>query len=169
MKALVTILICTLLTACATQRNAEKYYAIHPEKLAEQCTDKFPVKDSVVVIDIVHFDTLFIAGEPVILKDSFYIKGDTIVKQVTKECPKVQTITKTVTHDSIIYRRDMAMEYMLNSKIEEQGKQITELQTVLKQSNEGRSRWRLWCLITWGICAVFIGFKIVKPRLPFIG
>lgn len=159
--------ILTWLTGCTTQRKAEKYYQKHPEKLAEKCADEFPVKDSIIVIDSVHFDTLYLEGEPVILKDSFFIKGDTIIKQITKECPKVQTITKTVTHDSIIYRRDIAYETTLDYTIQELKQEVGKFIAKYEATKEGRDKWRKWCLITWAICAVYLGLIFFKSKLPF--
>lgn len=164
---------CSWLTGCVSQRKAEKFYQKHPEKLAQACSEHFPVKDSSIVRDSVRFDTLFLEGEPVVLKDSFFIKGDTIVKVITKECPKVETIVKTSRHDSIIYRRDIAYEATLNYKNVSLEREVAQSETkaaavedALQKSNEGRSKWRKWCLITWAICGAYIGLRIFA-RLPF--
>lgn len=159
----VLIIIMTWMVSCTTQRKAERFYKKHPDKLAQKCAETFPVKDSIVVIDSVHFDTLYIEGEPVIIRDSFFIKGDTIVRQITKECPKVQTITKVIRHDSIIYRRDAAYEATLEHELAAKETALGALQSKYDDTKDARNKWRLWCLITWGIIAAFLSIKILSP------
>lgn len=46
-KILLPALAGFFILGCATQKNAESFYAKHPEQLAASCAEKYPVKDSV--------------------------------------------------------------------------------------------------------------------------
>lgn len=163
-----TILFLLILTGCTTQKKASKYFNNHPDQLAPICAEKFPVKDSLVTRDSIRFDTLFIEGEPVILKDSFYIKGDTVVKVITKECSKVQAIYKTVTKDSIHYVENTARAKVLenaieagNKKIKQIGDSLTKAEDKIKHKN--KLIW--WLIIVVAIESLWI-FR--KPLLSLI-
>lgn len=151
---------------CATQKNAEKYYQKHPEKLAEKCAYEFPVIDSVVVIDSVHFDTLYIETEPLVIKDSFYIQGDTIIKTVTKQCPPHKEVIKTVRHDSIIIRRDRAYETVQQNQLFMEREQNTKLNNEVKDLEKKRNWWRTACLITWALILFYVLGRM-KKFIPF--
>ena len=175
MKFLCTISLLLLVGSCTTQKKAEKYFAKHPEKLAEKCANTFPVKDSIVVKDSISFDTLYLQQEPTILKDSFYLKGDTIIRVVTKECPPAVSLIKTVRHDSIIYRRDMARETVLQYQLQDRQKLISDyLQTIQDQNKElrkdqetitAKTKCIIWLIIIITLQSIYI-FR--KPLLKLI-
>jgi hypothetical protein len=163
-----TIFFLLVLIGCTTQKKATNYFNNHPDQLAPICADKFPVKDSLVTRDSVRFDTLFIEGDPVVLKDSFYIKGDTVVKQVTKECPKVQTIVKTVIKDSIHYVENTARVAMLLNQVKELSDKVEKCQTMsdkLQDKVKHKNKVIWWLIIVVAIESLWI-FR--KPLLSLI-
>lgn len=166
------------LTSCTTERKATKYFNNHLEKLAPLCVETFPPKDSTVTKDSIRFDTLYIEGEPVILKDSFYIKGDTVVRVITKECPKVQTVIKTEIKEVTHYVENTAKVKVLenviandNKTIQKQAGQIEDRDNKIK----GKNGW-IWKLIIVVAIETIILFRkplisLVKPLIgiPPIG
>lgn len=154
-----------LLAGCMTARKAEDYLK-SKNKLAEVCATNFPVHDSTYTKDSIAFDTITKAGEPVFLRDSFYIVGDTIVKTVYKQCPAQQTITKTVMHDSIIIRENTARVAALQQQLTDEKIKNGIISAQLNDTKAGRSKWRMWCLITWSLCGLY-GFLKFKRLIPF--
>jgi uncharacterized lipoprotein YehR (DUF1307 family) len=166
--AVAAIILALWLCGCSHEKQAQKFFAEHPDKLADKCAAIFPVHDSTIVRDSVRFDTLYMEGVPVILRDSFYIKGDTIIKQVIKQCPQSQIITKYVNRDSIIYRRDGAAEAVLNFHVSRlQADSIRKLQTIegLTSKVGGKNK-LIWLLLAVVILESLWIFR--KPLLSII-
>lgn len=162
----ILFIICVmLLLSCTTARKATDYMKKHPDIGSEYCKDAFPVLDSVIVRDSISFDTLYLEPLPEIIRDSFYIQGDTIIRTVTKQCPPHQTITKTVRHDSIIIRRDRAFEYVQSDTIKNQAYTIREQAADLNRVKHGRNLWRIIAIgLMLLIAAYTIGrFKKILP------
>jgi hypothetical protein len=160
-----TIFFLLVLIGCTTQKKATNYFNNHPDQLAPICADKFPVKDSLVTRDSVRFDTLFIEGDPVVLKDSFYIKGDTVVKVVTKECPKVQTIFKTVIRDSIHYVRDRAFEATLLNDIDKAKALLVECRAqIVSDANKIKHKNK----VIWWLVIVVVAESLWIFRRPLL-
>lgn len=152
MKNLLIISLFLSLWSCTTERKAQRFYNENPEKLAALCANEFPVKDSVIVRDSIRLDTLYLETEPTILKDSFYIKADTIVRVITKKCPPAATIVKTIRHDSIIIRRDTAKEAVLignNAK-------CREALNIAVNRLEKRNKTIVWLIILLTLETIYI-------------
>jgi hypothetical protein len=164
------LLLVALMFSCTTQRKVERWNDKHLDKAAEYCAETFPVKDSTSVDSVVTFDTLYLEGEPEIIKDSFYIKGDTVIKVITKKCPQVQTIYKTVRKDSFVLRRDKAAEYVLESKLQASNVTIiktTERVKILEEKIKTKNKKIWWLLAALAVCVGWnfrkLIFKLIKP------
>lgn len=136
MKNLLIISLFTMLWACNTQYKAEKFYTKHPQKLADKCASTFPVRDSIFVKDSISFDTLYLEQQPIVLKDSFFIKGDTVLRTITKQCPPATSLIKTIRHDSIVIRPDMAKEASLQYQIEDLKKLVADYVQTIQDKNK---------------------------------
>ena len=106
------------ITSCNPQRKINKAKSLlneHPDEAAKYCAEKFPVKDSVYVRDSIHFDTLYLENEaePIV---SYETIRDTVYKTV-KMPGTTYFVTKTVTKDSIVIRRDIAKETSLQNQV----------------------------------------------------
>lgn len=153
-----------LMTSCTTARKVEKWNAKNPVKAAAYCAKTFPPVEWVEVIRDTLTDTT-IAFYPEWVFDTLYVGPDTVVMKA--KCPPSKTITRTI-RDTIKTRvRDSAAVYALQGQLQAQGKEIAVLQDNVIEAKEGRNKWRLWCLITWGILASIIAVKIFTPKLPF--
>lgn len=106
------------ITSCNPQRKINKAKSLlneHPDEAAKYCAEKFPVKDSTIVRDTTVFDTLYLENEPEV--DIRYV-NDTVFKTITVP-GTTYFVTKTVTKDSIVIRRDIAKETALQAKIDD--------------------------------------------------
>ena len=156
------VLMLFLLAACNSVQKATDYLR-KKQALAEVCAVNYPVRDSAYVRDSLSFDTLYVPGDPVILKDSFYIHGDTIIRTISKQCPKEKTIVQTIRHDSVIIRENTAKQAALQIQMGQLQGTLAVTQSKLEDMKKGRSRWRLWCLITWAVVGGYVALKIYSP------
>jgi len=126
MKNILFLLI--ILTGCATQKKADKFYAKHPELLALKCATTYPVKDSIIKGDsVILFDTLWET-----FTDTLISEPQVIIE--TKLVPK--TVTKWVTIRDTIIRENTARVAVLGSqiaKLNEANRNLVELNADLSQ------------------------------------
>ena len=126
MKNILFLLI--ILTGCATQKKADKFYAKHPELLALKCATTYPVKDSIIKGDsVILFDTLWET-----FTDTLISEPQVIIE--TKIVPK--TVTKWVTIRDTIIRENTARVAVLGSqiaKLNEANRNLVELNADLSQ------------------------------------
>lgn len=121
------------------------------------CSVMFPCLDSSYVIESVEYDTVTIAGESFVVTERV---NDTIY--LTKTLPG-KVITKTITKDSIVYRRDNAREAVLQSQVSQLTKSQDKILTEKDKYKSSAGKWRTASLITWGILLAFIvGWIVAK-------
>jgi len=137
----------------------QKWNLLHPVEAAQYCADQFPARDSVSIIDSVHFDTLYVENETV-LRDSFFIKGDTVVKVVDKKCPTMQQVTKTINREIYVLRIDSASVVAMRGQLamEQAARQKTAAK--LSEAKDKLNWWRIACIITWCAIVVLMAFRI---------
>lgn len=146
-----------LLGGCATQKKAEKYYKKHPVELAKECSEKFPVRDSLIAGDSIFvYDTLWGIET---YTDTLISEPQVITEVKTVTVPKV--ITKTVTIRDTVIRENTAKTYYLNSKIANLSTDKAKLQVKLSDAIERidkiRSKynntlsWLILCIVLLGI------------------
>ena len=168
MKNLLFLLI--ILTGCATQKKADKFYAKHPELLALKCATTYPVKDSIIKGDsVVLFDTLWETFTDTLISEPQVI---TEIKTV----PKI--VTKWVTIRDTIVRENTARVAVLGSqiaKLNEANRNLVELngdlsQKLVRISDERdtfkheRNKWRLrFFLLLFGVTILY-GFKVKTTK-----
>jgi hypothetical protein len=152
----VIIWIVAMLSSCATQSKAERFYNKHPEKLAEKCAEKYPVKET------------YIPGDTVTVYDSttrIDTLKDTIISEpkVITEIKKVvvtKVVTKTNTIRDTIKVENTAKTAVLNSQIENCEKKYQELylkyEQAVKRGDDFRSKYQK--TVSWLVlCIVIIG------------
>ena len=153
MKNLLFLLI--ILTGCATQKKADKFYAKHPELLALKCATTYPVKDSIIKGDsVVHFDTLWET-----YTDTLISEPQVIIE--TKIVPK--TVTKWISRTDTIIRENTARVSFLNSQIEKlkevnlkQSEIIGNLTTERDDFKKARDKWKLrFFLLLFGVSIAY--------------
>lgn len=160
------LLLISMLFSCTTEKKVHKWNLLHQAEAAKYCAENFPARDSVSTVDSTHFDTLYVENETV-LRDSFYIKGDTVVRVVDKKCPKVQTIIKTVTRETYVLRIDSAAVVAMRGQLVKQQEARQTSETRLQGTKEKLNRWRLIaiCSISLNLILILlIAQKIFKRR-----
>jgi|694.fasta_scaffold48832_5 hypothetical protein len=127
---LLKVLVLFVFTGCMSEK-----------KLAQVCADKFPIKDSTVIIERVDTTYQYIKGDSI--RVPFYLKGKVVYKDTI--CPPVRVPQVTKTKEKIVYQENTAklaikdnIIYNLNKSVHEHLKKIDEL----KKSNESLIKFR---------------------------
>ena len=108
------LLLTIILSSCLTEKKSVKQLALiqnkFPSLIAQNCADKFPIKESVEIREVVTYDT--IKNTDTLIKDS--IINNEVVRFVYLPG---KTITKTIKKDSIIRLENTAKLFVLESKL----------------------------------------------------
>jgi len=108
------LLLTIILSSCLTEKKSVKQLALiqnkFPSLIAQNCADKFPIKESVEIREVVTYDT--IKSVDTLIKDS--IINNEVIRFVYLPG---KTITKTVKKDSIIRLENTAKLFVLESKL----------------------------------------------------
>lgn len=108
------LLLTIILSSCLTEKKSVKQLALiqnkFPTLIAQNCADKFPIKESVEIREVVTYDT--IKSTDTLIKDS--IINNEVVRFVYLPG---KTITKTIKKDSIIRLENTAKLFVLESKL----------------------------------------------------
>lgn len=145
-------LLVLLLTGCATQKKADKFYKKHHDKLAELCADKFPVVEKFLPGDTVtNYDTLWGLE---IHTDTLVSEPQVIVQTKTVNVPKI--VTKTVTiHDTIIKENTAKIVNLQYDLVSSEVK----LKAAIQRGDDYKSKYQN--VISWLIlCIVLLGMGI---------
>lgn len=152
----VIVWIVAMLSSCATQKKAEKFYKKHPIELAKQCAEKFPIVEQYIKGDSVTvYDTLWGLETRI---DTVTITPDVVTKIVEKTVPKI--VTKTITvHDTVI-KENTAKTAVLsseNAKLKLDNVELNvKLSAAIQRGDDFRSKYHK--TISWLVlCIVLIG------------
>lgn len=109
------LLLTTLLFAsCLTEKKSVKKLALiqnkFPTLIAQNCADKFPIKESIEIREVVTYDT--IKSVDTLIEDS--IINNEVVRFVYLPG---KTITKTIKKDSVIRLENTSKLFVLESKL----------------------------------------------------
>jgi hypothetical protein len=108
------LLLTIILSSCLTEKKSVKQLALiqnkFPSLIAQNCADKFPIKESVEIREVISYDT--IKSVDTLIKDS--IINNEVVRFVYLPG---KTITKTIKKDSIIRLENTAKLFVLESKL----------------------------------------------------
>jgi hypothetical protein len=108
------LLLTIILSSCLTEKKSVKQLALiqnkFPSLIAQNCADKFPIKESVEIREFVTYDT--IKSVDTLIKDS--IINNEVIRFVYLPG---KTITKTIKKDSIIRLENTAKLFVLESKL----------------------------------------------------
>lgn len=162
------LLILLIFTGCMTPKKAVDVLSRPKNEpvLAELCSTRFPVKDSIIKGDsVIRYDTLW--G---LVTDTLISEPQVIIE--TKIVPK--TVTKWVTIRDTIVRENTAKVSVLNSKIAKSARDIrnlTELTHELTQQRDGykseRNKWKLRFFLLLGIFGLIYAAKVKMTKKLF--
>jgi hypothetical protein len=108
------LLLTIILSSCLTEKKSVKQLALiqnkFPTLIAQNCADKFPIKESVEIREVISYDT--IKSVDTLIKDS--IINNEVIRFVYLPG---KTITKTIKKDSVIRLENTAKLFVLESKL----------------------------------------------------
>jgi len=108
------LLLTIILSSCLTEKKSVKQLALiqnkFPTLIAQNCADKFPIKESVEIREVVTYDT--IKSVDTLIKDS--IINNEVIRFVYLPG---KTITKTIKKDSVIRLESTSKLFVLESKL----------------------------------------------------
>lgn len=143
------LLLTILFASCMTEKQSVKKLAIinskYPELIAQNCSDKFPIKETIEVRETITHDTL--KSTDTLIKDS--IINNELVRYVYLPG---QTITKTIKKDSVIRLENTAKLFILEGKLKAANEQIIKQKQMITIG-----RWVGFLLLI--IIGVFFIFK----------
>ena len=143
------LLLTILFASCMTEKQSVKKLAIinskYPELIAQNCSDKFPIKETIEVRETITHDTL--KSTDTLIKDS--IINNELVRYVYLPG---QTITKTIKKDSVIRLENTAKLFILDGKLKAANEQIIKQKQMITIG-----RWVGFLLLI--IIGVFFIFK----------
>jgi len=127
------LLLTIILSSCLTEKKSVKQLALiqnkFPSLIAQNCADKFPIKESVEIREVVTYDT--IKSVDTLIKDS--IINNEVVRFVYLPG---KTITKTIKKDSIIRLENTAKIFVLESKLKASNEALIVANSKLKTLNK---------------------------------
>ena len=143
------LLLTILFASCMTEKQSVKKLAIinskYPELIAQNCSDKFPIKETIEVRETITHDTL--KSTDTLIKDS--IINNELVRYVYLPG---QIITKTIKKDSVIRLENTAKLFILEGKLKAANEQIIKQKQLITIG-----RWVGFLLLI--IIGVFFIFK----------
>lgn len=108
------LLLTIILSSCLTEKKSVKKLALiqnkFPTLIAQNCADKFPIKESIEIREVVTYDT--IKSVDTLIKDSLI--NNEVIRFVYLPG---KIITKTIKKDSVIRLENTAKLFVLESKL----------------------------------------------------
>jgi hypothetical protein len=142
-----------LLASCMTEKQSVKKLAIiqskYPELIAQNCTDKFPIKETIEVRETITHDTL--KSTDTLIKDT--VINNEIIRYVYLPG---QTITKTIKKDSVIRLENTAKLFVLENKLKAANEVIIKQKQLITIG-----RWVGFLLLIF-IGVIFVFKKLLK-------
>ena len=160
MITLAIIFLGWILTRCNTPQKAARTFDKHPLEAAEYCAGAFPVRDS----------TIYLPGQTTIVHHTDTIPGEIIPcpeQQPGQPPASVSCPPSTNTVDTVTRVDTLRIKTENTAKIAALTGQLAISTDRAEKAENGRDKWRRWCLITWGILALGGGayaaakFKII--------
>jgi len=123
------LLLTIILSSCLTEKKSVKQLALiqnkFPSLIAQNCADKFPIKESVEIREVISYDT--IKSIDTLIKDS--IINNEVIRFVYLPG---KTITKTIKKDSIIRLENTAKLFVLENKLKMSNEKLIKANHKLK-------------------------------------
>lgn len=136
-----------------TEKKSVKKLAIiqskYPELIAQNCSDKFPIKETIEVRETITHDTL--KSTDTLIKDT--VINNEIIRYVYLPG---QTITKTIKKDSVIRLENTAKLFVLESKLKAANEVIIKQKQLITIG-----RWVGFMLLIF-IGVIFVFKKLLK-------
>jgi hypothetical protein len=146
------LIICLLFVSCVSEK-----------KIAKICADKYPIKDSTIIIEKIDTTYEYIKGDSI--KVPFYLKGEVIYKDTI--CPPVKVPLVTKSKEKIVYQENTAKNALFEYQMKDMSQKLAKVNDVNKQLEEKlhkRTKQRNIVFIILGIIILYMVFKYALYR-----
>jgi hypothetical protein len=144
------ILILLLFVSCASEK-----------KIAKICAEKYPIKDSTIIIEKIDTTYEYIKGDSI--KVPFYIKGDVIYKDTI--CPPVKVPKITKSKEKIVYQENTAKNALFELQMKDMSQKLAKVNDDNKKlEDKVRSRTKQRNIL-FIILGIIILFRVLKYAL----
>jgi hypothetical protein len=157
---LVVLVLVFSLTSCQTAKNLPIHNDKFPLAAAQYAHKKFPPKESHTVDTLTSSDTVYQPGPTI--DTTVYCDTLFVTKQVLVKCPPTPHIRDTVRIYATNWMLDGAALEELQLKLDAAEAQLKTANSKLQTTNSKLNWWKIACIITWCIIAVFLSFKLKK-------
>ena len=131
------------------------------KKLAKVCADKFPVKDSIVVIETTDTTYEYIKGDSI----RIYTKINEKVYVTDTICPEKKVATVIKFRDKVVYQENTAKIKVCEEANNNMMKVLdatTDKNKNLQEKIDNRTKQRNWLVL---ILALIIAWKIIRLKI----
>ena len=144
------LLILLLFVSCASEK-----------KIAKICAEKYPIKDSTIIIEKIDTTYEYIKGDSI--KVPFYIKGDVIYKDTI--CPPVKVPKITKSKEKIVYQENTAKNALFELQMKDMSQKLAKVNDDNKKlEDKVRSRTKKRNIL-FIILGIIILFRVLKYAL----
>jgi hypothetical protein len=144
------LLILLLFVSCASEK-----------KIAKICAEKYPIKDSTIIIEKIDTTYEYIKGDSI--KVPFYIKGDVIYKDTI--CPPVKVPKITKSKEKIVYQENTAKNALFELQMKDMSQKLAKVNDDNKKlEDKVRSRTKQRNIL-FIILGIIILFRVLKYAL----
>ena len=141
------LIICLLFVSCASEK-----------KIAKICAEKYPIKDSTIIIEKIDTTYEYIKGDSI--KVPFYLKGEVLYKDTI--CPPVKFPKITKSKEKIVYQENTAKSALFEFQMKDISQKLAKLndtnvklEAELKETKKQRNT----ILLIIGIIILIQGIK----------
>jgi len=150
------ILILLLFVSCASEK-----------KIAKICAEKYPIKDSTIIIEKIDTTYEYIKGDSI--KVPFYIKGDVVFKDTI--CPPIKVPKITKSKEKIVYQENTAKNALFELQMKDMSQKLAKANDdnkKLEQTIKNRTNQRNILLIIIAIIILLAYLKLSLNRWSLI-
>jgi hypothetical protein len=150
------LLILLLFVSCASEK-----------KIAKICAEKYPIKDSTIIIEKIDTTYEYIKGDSI--KVPFYIKGDVIYKDTI--CPPIKVPKITKSKEKIVYQENTAKNALFELQMKDMSQKLAKANDdnkKLEQTIKNRTNQRNILLIIIAIIILLAYLKLSLNRWSLI-
>lgn len=157
---LLTLFYVCALFACQTEKNLPLHNDRFPEAAAAYAAKRFPAKESRSVDTVLYSDTIYQEGPAIdttVFCDTLFV-----TKQVSVRCPPSKIIRDTAIITATNWMVDGAALEDLTLKYQASVKQVDDTKQTLSKIKDRLTWWKIACIVTWAVVAVYLSFKLKK-------
>ena len=146
------LIICLLFVSCVSEK-----------KIAKICAEKYPIKDSTIIIEKIDTTYEYIKGDSI--KVPFYLKGEVIYKDTI--CPPVKFPMITKSKEKIVYQENTAKSALFEFQMKDMSQKLAKVNDDNKKLEDkvrSRTKQRNILLIILGIIILLQVLKFALKR-----